>query len=161
MKYTGSIIKLISLCVVIISLAGYNVIAQGRAEEVEQAKQAAAERAAERAAALEAERQKQGQTEEPEAEPGKYKDGVYEGTGEGFGGDIRVSVTVNGGKITAIDVLAHDDEDDTYYELAEELLDDIISENDPQVDIVSGATFSSEGLIEAVGNALKGAENNG
>ena len=34
-----------------------------------------------------------------------YKDGVYEGSGTGFGGTIRVQVTVSGGKIAAIDIL--------------------------------------------------------
>lgn len=140
MKNSGFIIKLISLAVIVGSLAAYQAVVVGWQEEKDKA-QAEAKAAAKAAA------------EKEEAEE-KYIDGTYEGVGEGFGGDVKVSVTVSGGKIVSIDAFEHEDEDDAYFNRAVKLLDDIVEANDPEVDTISGATFSSNGLIEATKNAL-------
>jgi uncharacterized protein with FMN-binding domain len=89
----------------------------------------------------------------------KYKDGVYNGEAEGFGGLIKVEVTINSGKIEKIDVLSHDDEDEAYYNLAQSVIDDILDSQSTDVDVASGATFSSNGIINAVKNALEKAGN--
>ena len=86
-----------------------------------------------------------------------YIDGTYTGTGTGYGGDIVVSVTVSGGQITNIKVISAEDETYTYWIQAVTLLDVIIQEQTWEVDAVSGATFSSEGIMEAVKNALANA----
>ena len=39
------------------------------------------------------------------AATGNYTDGVYEGTGTGLNGEIKVQVTVEGGSITGIEIL--------------------------------------------------------
>ena len=83
----------------------------------------------------------------------KYKDGTYEGVGNGFGGQIKVQVKISGGKITDIIILSHSD-GDAFINSASQLLSDIILKQTTNVDTVSGATFSSNGLIEAVRNAL-------
>ena len=83
-----------------------------------------------------------------------YKDGTYTGTARGFISDITVSVTVSDGKISAIDVT---DQDDTpsYWERAKDIIPEIIAANGTAgVDAVSGATYSSEGIKNAVDNAL-------
>ena len=87
-------------------------------------------------------------------------DGTYEGSAEGYSGTTTVSVTVSGGKVTAIDVV---DENDSpqFFSRAESVLDDIISQQSLEVDTVSGATFSSAGLINAVYDALGGAVQSG
>lgn len=90
------------------------------------------------------------------AEPAAYRDGVYTGTGTGFGGQTTVQVTVSGGKITDIQVLSSKD-DSPYLQNACELLQNIIASQSTNVDAVSGATYSSAGLIEAVRNALANA----
>ncbi len=90
------------------------------------------------------------------AEPAAYRDGVYTGTGTGFGGQMRVQVTVSGGKITDIQVLSSKD-DSPYLQNACALLQNIIASQSTNVDAVSGATYSSAGLIEAVRNALANA----
>lgn len=85
-------------------------------------------------------------------------DGTYEGSGTGFGGEINVSVTIAEGKLTAIDVLNADGEDPAYYDQAVAVIDEMLKAQSSEVDTVSGATFSSTGLIEATADALGKAE---
>ena len=89
-------------------------------------------------------------------DPSAYKDGTYYGTGTGFGGEMTVQVTVSGGRITDIQILSSKD-DSPYLQNASALLQNIIAAQSTNVDAVSGATFSSAGLIEAVRNALANA----
>ena len=83
----------------------------------------------------------------------KYKDGTYYGTGVGFNGNLTVKVTIKNGKITNIDIVKTGD-GDQYIAKAKELLKSIYAKQNTNVDTVSGATYSSNGLIEAVSNAL-------
>lgn len=84
-----------------------------------------------------------------------YKDGTYTGTGTGFrGGTTAVSVTVSNGKITSINTESSQDTPRFYYRAESVMFDEIISSQSTNVDAVSGATFTSRGIIEAVGNAL-------
>lgn len=91
-----------------------------------------------------------------------YKDGVYYGTGTGFGGTLRVEVEISGGKITSIQVVEHND-GSSYMQKASGLIANIISSQSTNVDTVSGATYSSVGIIQAVRSALSQAsvENGG
>ena len=89
------------------------------------------------------------------------KDGVYTGTAMGFGGNITVEVTIKGGKIAAIRVLNHSGESDSYYNRAKKVIDRILSKGTPNVDTVSGATYSSNGIINAVKRALQKAAKGG
>ncbi len=83
-----------------------------------------------------------------------YKDGTYTGTASGFLDDITVSVTVTDGSIAAIDVTEQKDTP-SYWERAEAVIPEIIAANGTEgIDAVSGATYSSEGIINAVNNAL-------
>ena len=86
-----------------------------------------------------------------------YLDGTYTGTGEGYGGEITVSVTVSGGQITAIEIVSAPDETPAYFSQALGVIEKILARQVPGVDAVAGATFSSEGIMEAVENALSGA----
>lgn len=86
-----------------------------------------------------------------------YADGTYTGSGDGFGGTVSVEVTVSGGKITAIDVVNAANEDAAYLDKAKGIIDSMISANSPEVDTISGATFSSTGIKTAVQQALEGA----
>lgn len=83
-----------------------------------------------------------------------YRNGTYDGTGQGFGGPVTVRVTVSGGKMTDISILSHDGEDGTYFGMAEKLTDTIVARQTTDVDSVSGATFSSKGIKSAVDDAL-------
>ena len=86
-----------------------------------------------------------------------YLGGTYTGTGEGYGGEITVSVTVSGGQITSIEIVSAPDETPAYLNKATGVIEKILARQVPGVDAVSGATFSSEGIMEAVENALSGA----
>lgn len=90
-----------------------------------------------------------------------YKDGTYQGSGTGFGGTITVQVKVSGGKITAINVLSASGETGSYFASAKGVISKMISAQSPNVDAVSGATYSSNGIIQAVQNALSKAGNGG
>ena len=103
----------------------------------------------------------QGSTTTPTTEvpEGGYKDGTYQGSGTGFGGTITVQVTVSGGKITAVDILSASGETGSYFASAQGVVSKVLSSQSPNVDAVSGATYSSNGIIEAVQNALSQAGN--
>ena len=90
-------------------------------------------------------------------DPTAYKDGTYTGSAEGFGGDISVKVTVSGGKITAIDIVSAAEETPSYLEKAKGVISSILSAQSPNVDAVSGATYSSNGILNAVKRALSNA----
>ncbi|WP_455721587.1 FMN-binding protein [Agathobacter sp.] len=82
-----------------------------------------------------------------------YKDGTYYGTGKGFAGDVKVKVDISGGKIAAISIVSTKD-GDSYIKSASSILNAIVEKQSTNVDTVSGATFSSRGIIEAVRSAL-------
>jgi len=81
-------------------------------------------------------------------------DGVYEGSANGFSGTTTVSVTVSGGQVTDITVVSESDSQQ-YFSRAESLLDEIVNGQTLEVDAVSGATFSSAGILNATADALQ------
>ncbi len=83
-----------------------------------------------------------------------YTDGVYTASARGFGGDITVTVTLSGRRITDITVDAHPGEDDLFYGEAEAVIGRILEAQSADVDAVTGATFSSAGIREAVRAAM-------
>lgn len=85
------------------------------------------------------------------------EDGVYRGTGVGYGGEVVVDVTIADKTITQIDIVSESD-DDAFFNRAKGVIDSIISSQSLEVDVVSGATYSSRGIINAVKNALTGEE---
>lgn len=151
MKYKNFLIRLISLLLVVGSLWYYNAAAWKRQEIVEAHEQKIAEAEAynESVMALE-----QGNSQEDGANATAYQDGTYEGTGIGFGGEVSVSVTITDGKIANVEILSADDEDPAYFDMAKVLTDTIVKEQNAQVDVISGATFSSNGILEAAQDAL-------
>lgn len=87
-----------------------------------------------------------------------YQDGTYNGEGDGFGGIIAVAVTISGGAITDIQIESAADEDAAYLEMAKGVIDKVLDAQSIEVDTISGATFSSNGILTAVGQALAEAE---
>lgn len=88
-----------------------------------------------------------------------YKDGTYTGEAQGYGGTIQVEVALSGDEITSINVVSAPGEDSAYLSQAESVIDSIIGAQSTDVDTVSGATFSSTGILNAVDEALGKAEN--
>ncbi len=105
--------------------------------------------------------QKQIQEAERAANRGPYAtDGVFTGTAQGYGGPVTTQVTVKGGYIDEVQVVDAPNEDGPYLEQAVKLIDDMLVKQTPNVDTVSGATFSSAGIINGAVQALE-ASNSG
>ncbi len=95
-------------------------------------------------------RSKAAKTEKPDS----WADGTYSGEAYGFKSDIKVKVTVKDKILEAIEIVSQAD-DKPYFNAADCVVDKMLEENSTDVDTVSGATFSSRGIINAVKNALK------
>lgn len=149
MKHKNFILRAVNLLLILVLLGQYQRIAVVRAAAAAERQQQIAEVEAYNASILQAV-----QTEaEQEAESG-LKDGTYEGTGLGFGDDIIVQVTISGGRMTDISVVSAEGEDKPYYKQALSVLDKMLSAQSTEVDTVSGATLTADGMIEAVADAL-------
>ena len=93
--------------------------------------------------------------EEPQSERGGYADGVYTGYGTGFRGTTSVTVTVENGRITDITVNSYQDDGKYFSKAKSGVIAAILSNQSVSVSTVSGATFSSNSIIEAVADALE------
>lgn len=114
-------------------------------------------KAAVKSSSKKSEEKKKDKDKKPASEnvSGTYKDGTYQGTGTGFKGKITVKVTIKYSKITQIQIVKNEKDDAAYFNRALGVIDNIIALQRTDVDVVSGATYSSNGIIEAVKNALK------
>ena len=83
-----------------------------------------------------------------------YTDGVYTGTGTGYRGATQVQVTVESGRITDVTVLSYADDRQYFARAQSSLIAAILNQQGVDVSTVSGATFSSNGILEAVADAL-------
>lgn len=149
MRHKNFLIRTVNLLAILAVLAMYQQTAAVRAAAVDQRQQEIAEVEAYNASILQAEQEKA----EQEAEGG-LRDGTYEGSGLGFGDTITVSVTIQDGRMTDISVVSAPGEDRPYYKQALTMLDKMLSAQSPEVDLVSGATLTCEGIQEAVADAL-------
>lgn len=147
MKHKNFILRTLNLLLILGVLWQYQNTAALRAAAVSERKQQIAEVEAYNASILQAEQQA------AEEEAG-LQDGTYEGSALGFGDTITVAVTIQNGAITDISVLDASGEDRPYYNQALTVLDEILSTQSTEVDTVSGATLTAEGLIDAVADAL-------
>lgn len=84
------------------------------------------------------------------------KDGTYQGSAEGYADVITVSVVVRNGSVTDISILEANDTQ-RYFERAKEIINTIINGQSLEVDGITGATYSSKGIQDAVYNALQNA----
>ena len=85
-----------------------------------------------------------------------YADGVYVGSSRGYGGTVRVQVTMENGSITEIGILDASHETKQFLRRAKRLLTTIVEAQSWEVDAVSEATYTSRGILGAVQNALTG-----
>lgn len=101
-------------------------------------------------------------TPEPAPTPtptSKYKDGTFTGTGMGYEGPVTVSVTISGDRITNITVTSYVDDDEYMGDAKTGVITSILLLQSANVSAVSGATYSSEGIMDAVAAALQEAAN--
>lgn len=87
-----------------------------------------------------------------------YADGTYTGKAQGYGGTVSVAVTIQDGIITDVAIVSAKQEDAAYFDAAKGVIDEILEAQTTEVDTVSGATFSSNGILHAVADALGKAE---
>lgn len=138
------ITRAVNLLLIAGLLFGYQHQAGRRADAV-----AAYEEQVKAAEAAQAEADGGGKTER-----GPYQDGAFTGTGQGFSGTMTVKMTVENGWIANLEI-ADTADDPEFVNKASALLDQIVETQDPnEVDTVSGATFSSKGIIEATWDAI-------
>ena len=84
-----------------------------------------------------------------------YNDGVYEGTGTGRNGEIHVAVTVEGGRITGVEIVSHSESEDIGALALPKLVSQAIAANSAAIDGASGASMTTAGFKEAVAAALE------
>ena len=90
------------------------------------------------------------------AAQGYHEDGTYTGSAEGYSGEMTVQVTVKGSRIEKIEILETGD-DAAYLKIAEQVIEEILRKQTTEgVDAVSGATYSSQGILNGVKQALEG-----
>jgi uncharacterized protein with FMN-binding domain len=83
-----------------------------------------------------------------------YNDGVYIGISRGYKSNIEVSVEIMSDRIVSVNVLSHH-ESRGYYEEAVAVIPSVIVDNQsPNVDAISGATYTSRAIIEATKEAM-------
>ena len=85
-----------------------------------------------------------------------YADGVYVGSSRGYGGAVRVQVTMENGSITEVEILDASHETKQFLRRAKRLLTTVVETQSWKVDAVSEATYTSRGILGAVQNALTG-----
>ncbi|NBG87500.1 FMN-binding protein [Isachenkonia alkalipeptolytica] len=87
---------------------------------------------------------------------GMYGDGTYNGTAEGYGGELEVEVTIDNDEITGIEVVSHSETEGLGDQAFDDVIDQIIeNQSTEDVEAVSGATESSDAVVDAVDNALE------
>lgn len=86
-----------------------------------------------------------------------YAEGIYYGTGEGYLGDITMAVVIQDETIKAI-LVTESEDDEAFLKRAKQVAKDVVKKQTLEVDTVSGATYSSKGILAAIEEALKEAE---
>lgn len=141
-------IKTCNLLVLAALIFGYNAVLHSRAQEetITKLQNELTQQETEDSAASDAET------------ASLYADGTYNGEAQGYGGTVSVAVTVQEGTITDVAIVSAKQEDAAYFDAAKGVIDEILEAQTTEVDTVSGATFSSNGILHAVADALGKAE---
>lgn len=84
-----------------------------------------------------------------------YNEGVYNGTGEAYHGTIKVTVTTDQYEILDIEVIDDEPVPIVSKVVYKEIPERVIKKNSTDVDIVTGATYTSQGLLLAIEEAVK------
>lgn len=138
-------VKIINIMLAVSLVCTYNAVVNDRKEQETAARQKLAEQQAQAA-------------EDNAASASLYADGTYTGEAQGYGGPVKMEVTIENGQITDCTVLSAEKEDTAYFDAAQGVIDEVLDEQTAEVDTVSGATFSSKGILGAVEDALEQAK---
>lgn len=155
----GFWVKTVSLAAIVCVLLLYNAVLKGRKQEESLARLAAQAEALEHyiQTAQQTTPVAQESAEDADAD-GIYADGQWEGQAQGFGGEISLKVKIENGKIADVTIMSAEKEDPAYLAMAKSMLPAMVKAQSADVDTVTGATFSSEGIKKAAAQALKKAE---
>ncbi len=146
-------VRMVNLVLIVALLLGYNTVLTLREKEDQIAKLTADLESANLY------KQAMLQTSDEAAGSVDYADGIWKGEAQGFGGIIQVEVTVSDGAITDIAIVSAEKEDGAYLSMAKDIIPAMIDAQSAEVDTISGATFSSTGIKNAVAQALEEAAN--
>lgn len=138
-------VKIINIVLAVSLVCTYNAVVNDRKEQETAARQKLAEQQAQAA-------------EDNATSASPYADGTYTGEAQGYGGPVKMEVTIEHGQITDCTVLFAEKEDTAYFDAAQGVIDEVLDEQTAEVDTVSGATFSSRGILDAVEDALEQAK---
>ena len=83
-----------------------------------------------------------------------YTPGTYTATAQGYGGEVKVTITVDGNSIKEVKTEGAQETEEIGGEALKELADKIVGSNSTEVDKISGATYTSDALLSAVNSAL-------
>lgn len=94
-----------------------------------------------------------------QSSPGQYKDGTYKGSvADAYYGNVQVSVTISGGRIADVKFLQYPNTHSTSVYINQQampyLKQEAIQSQNSNVQIISGATFTSEAFIQSLQSAL-------
>lgn len=120
--------------------------------------QEAAEESDENTASTSAAADEKSEEKQAFLEAGRFhdlKDGIYTGTADAFRGDVEVQVTVENQKVTDISILSYCDTEEYFFRAAPYVIEQMKEEQSLNIDALSGATYSSNGIIHATANALE------
>lgn len=87
-----------------------------------------------------------------------FKAGTYEGSAKGNGGDLKVNVVVDETSIKEITIIDHKETENLADPALEKIPTEIIKKQSLSVDTVTGATVTSDAIINAVKDALEKAD---
>lgn len=146
-------IRIFNIACIVAVLATYNSVTAQRVQADQEAK-AAADAENDRIRAANAALHAQMAAEAARI----YEDGIFEAEAAGYGGMIRVSVEIEDDEILDIQILSAEKEDLAYMEMAKGIIPKMISDQTADIDTVSGSTFSSAGIKNAVAKALEEAK---
>ena len=90
-----------------------------------------------------------------EPAPEESASGTFEGKGNGFGGELQLKVTVTDGKMEDIEVVSHHESSVVFNRALPIITERILEAQSPEVDSVTGATFTSYAVKAAVAEAMK------
>lgn len=86
--------------------------------------------------------------------PGLYTPGTYTGEAQGYGGVLRVEVVLDKESIVSVEVIEHSESAGVSDEAINTIPEEIVANQTLAVDVVAGASFSSQAILEAVEKAM-------
>ena len=82
-------------------------------------------------------------------------DGTFEGSAKGFGGQVKMQVVIDNGYIDSVEIVDASKEDDAWLDMCLGLPAKIVKEQSTNIDVVSGATYTSSGILNGTTEALE------